>query len=88
LIGGGAEYVGGKLYEYLKKHPEVPVVAQIHDELLFEAPKSWDDLTILKFCDILTKESQRLPGFSCPWSVKVGNSWGDLREIKKNFTGI
>jgi len=86
--GSGAEYVQGKMYEYCKKFPETPLIAQVHDELLWEVPKSWDDLTILKFCDILTKESHRIPGFRTPWTVKVGPNLGDLREIKKNFTGI
>jgi len=79
--GGGAEYVGGKLYEYLKKHPEVPVVAQIHDELLFEISRAWDIPRIKEFASLLFTESHRLPGFRCPWSSKIGDSWGNLKPI-------
>lgn len=99
--GSGAEFVQGKMYEYCKMYPEIPMIAQVHDEIIWEIPKSWDELTILKFCDILTTDSHRIPGFRTPWTVKIGENWGSrvldptkkdynpngLNEIKKNFTG-
>ena len=85
--GLGAVYVQGKMLEYLRKYPnfksDVNMIAQVHDEIVWEVPYDWDDLTIVQFCDILYKESHRIPGFKCPWSIKVGDNWGTMRKLNR-----
>lgn len=85
--GLGAVYVQGKMLEYLRKYPnfksEVNMIGQVHDEIIWEIPYDWDDLTIVQFCDILYKESHRIPGFKCPWSIKVGDNWGTMRKLNR-----
>jgi DNA polymerase I-like protein with 3'-5' exonuclease and polymerase domains len=86
--GLGAVYVQGKMYEYLVKYPNfenplnVNMIGQVHDEILWEIPRNWDDLTIKDFCSILKQESHRLPGFRCPWKAKVGDNWGQMTQVE------
>lgn len=84
--GLGAVYVQGKMYEYLQKYPnfksEVNMIGQVHDEILWEIPTDWDNLTIANFCAILKTESHRIKNFKCPWKAKVGKNWGEMTGVE------
>ncbi|MFA5851566.1 MAG: DNA polymerase I [Spirochaetales bacterium] len=65
--------VDAKLRE---KMPEVSMLLQVHDELVFEAPEA----SVEKACDIIRKEMESAAILSVPLrvSIETAYSWGDM----------
>ena len=59
-----------------EKAPEVSMLLQVHDELVFEAPEGSVD----KACDIIRKEMESAAELSVPLRVSMESaySWGDM----------
>ena len=59
-----------------EKVPEVSMLLQVHDELVFEAPEGSVD----KACDMIRKEMESAAELSVPLRVSMESaySWGDM----------
>ena len=59
-----------------EKMPEVSMLLQVHDELVFEAPEA----SVEKACDIIRKEMESAATLSVPLrvSIETAYSWGDM----------
>jgi len=59
-----------------EKAPEVSMLLQVHDELVFEAPEA----SVEKACDIIRKEMESAATLSVPLrvSIETAYSWGDM----------
>jgi hypothetical protein len=79
--GGGADDVQEGMIRY-GSIGEVPVL-QVHDELVFEKPRSISDKELLEFFSIFSQESKYMPGFVGPVKVSRGENWLDQKEIGK-----
>jgi DNA polymerase I len=56
------------------------MILQIHDELLFETPKS----ELESVCKVIKESMENIPGLRAPLKVefKIGQSWADMKKIK------
>ena len=65
--------------ELFKKKLESKMVLQVHDELLFEAPKSELETLV----SLVVREMQGAVSFKVPMkvSVKAGPNWLDMEEV-------
>ena len=54
----------------------------VHDELVFEKPKSWEKEQAIEFMSVAEREDKRIPGFSCPVKMYWGDNWAQLERIK------
>ncbi|MHB9151235.1 MAG: DNA polymerase I [Spirochaetales bacterium] len=59
-----------------ERMPEVSMLLQVHDELVFEAPEA----SVEKACDIIRKEMESAATLSVPLrvSIETAYSWGDM----------
>lgn len=71
--GTGAGYITGVMIQYARRG-HIPIM-QIHDELVFECPKSWTDDEVRDFLRPMGEEHWRLPGFSSPYKGFRGSVW-------------
>lgn len=74
--------------------PEVHVLNQVHDSILFQYPEEEEDEIILAALNLLTIQFELRKGrpFSVPVEAKIGWNWADV-EYKKdvpidNFSGL
>jgi DNA polymerase-1 len=68
--------------QILDKHPEISLLLQIHDDLVFEVPD--DDSTIQKFVPLIKDLMCTVYPLAVPVEVdvKIGKRWGEL-ELQK-----
>lgn len=86
-IKDGSAHLGQGLTDYvqeaiLKYHRagEIPYM-MVHDELIFNRPRGETDRQHWEFMQVMKEPSALFEGFSTPIEVKVGDRWGQMREI-------
>lgn len=83
--GTGAEHVQAMMRRYDSEYGLVPLI-QVHDELVFEVPKSWSDEYITgTFLRPMMEELDVIPGFRVPIEAMRGPNWKDTRTLGKFF---
>lgn len=78
--GEGADFMLEKMTRYFDEMKELWLLF-IHDEKVVEIPCEWGTAEIKKYTEILREESVWLPGFSCPFVIKVGPNWGQMEKL-------
>ena len=81
--GTSADHVQGDMLEFYRLYKEegIPLL-QVHDELVFEKPKTWSDEEAISFLSVMEKEDKRIPGFICPVKMYRGENWAQIKRIK------
>lgn len=81
--GTSADHVQGDMLEFYRKYGNdgIPLL-QVHDELVFEKPKTWSDEEAISFLSIMEQEDKRIPGFICPVKMYRGENWAQIKRIK------
>ena len=81
--GTAADHVQGDMLVFYREYGEegIPLL-QVHDELVFEKPKTWSDEECINFLSIMEREDVRLKGFYCPCKMYRGENWAEIKRIK------
>jgi len=59
------------------------LLLQVHDNLLFECPKSMVDEVIATVTPVMEQRWRALGGFYCPVAIEVGTDWQELVAWEK-----
>ncbi len=78
--GVGADHVEAVMIKFYREFGVIPVL-MVHDSLVFEIPKKWNDKKAYEFIRPMFDETFRLPGFKCPGKPQRGPNYGELREL-------
>lgn len=80
--GVGADHAQAIMLKYKRmREPGASLLLQVHDELIFEVPQEWSNAKCSEFINVMTEETWRLPGFTCPIVPSQGPNWGDCKEF-------
>jgi hypothetical protein len=71
--GVGAHYVQGLVLRFSRETGRIPLLF-IHDSLDFEIPRTWSDDEAREFISLMGEETDRLPGFKCPYKAARGET--------------
>lgn len=71
--GVGAHYVQGIVLRFYREQGRIPLLF-IHDSLAFEIPREWSDDKARQFISLMGEETDRLPGFKCPYKAARGDN--------------
>lgn len=81
--GLGADHVQTVILRFWQKYGKMGVpLIQVHDELVFEKPRSWSKDECIEFMSIAEEEDYRIPGFICPVKMYLGENWAQMERIK------
>lgn len=77
--GGGADYSQEGMLRFAERGDLM--LAQVHDEYVFELPLSMSDAEVLTFMSPMVAPSNIFEGFTCPAKVGRGPNWKEAKEI-------
>jgi hypothetical protein len=80
--GVGADHVQGIMLRFYEEQGKTPLL-QVHDELIFQQPKSLTNDAVVEYIRLMEGETWRLPGFTCPIEAKRGDNWKEMQTIWK-----
>jgi hypothetical protein len=81
--GLGADHVQTVILRFYQKYGKLGVpLIQVHDELVFEKPRSWSKEECIDFMSVAEEEDYRIKGFICPVKMYWGENWAQMERIK------
>ena len=86
IQGGVAEMMRVVITELHRKIPQVKILLQVHDSIIFQVPKEGFDGYINQIRDIM----ENTPQFDVPMTVDIeyGETWGTTQKIKRTKENI
>lgn len=72
--GTSADYMLGIMLRYYRERNVIPLM-QVHDELVFEIPRGWDDRQAREFIGFMGEETPQIPGFKSAYKAIRGRCW-------------
>lgn len=81
--GLGADHVQTVILRFYQKYGKMGIpLIQVHDELVFEKPRSWSKEECIDFMSVAEEPDYRIPGFICPVKMYWGENWAQMERIK------